>query len=74
MRVTAEKKQETRQRIVECARNLFNDLFERKPLSVVIQFFQEFFAFLLTLMTQTTLRNTTILLRKFSKRQLVLLQ
>lgn len=56
------------------ARNLFNDLFERKPLSVVIQFFQEFFAFLLTLMTQTTMRNTTILLRKFSKRQLVLLQ
>jgi hypothetical protein len=56
------------------ARNLFNDLFERKPLRVVLQFFQEFFAFLLTLMTQTTLRNTTILLRKFSKRQLTLLQ
>jgi hypothetical protein len=56
------------------ARNLFNDLFERKPLSIVIQFFQEFFAFLVTLMTQTTLTNTTILLRKFSKRQLALLQ
>ncbi len=56
------------------ARNLFNDLFERKPLRVVIQFFQEFFAFLLKLMAQTTLTNTTILLRKFSKRQLTLLQ
>jgi hypothetical protein len=56
------------------ARNLFNDLFERKPLSVVMQFFQEFFAFLLTLMNQATLTNTTILLRKFSKRQLALLQ
>ena len=56
------------------ARNLFNDLFERKPLSIVIQFFQEFFAFLLTLITQTTLTSTTILFRRFSKRQLALLQ
>lgn len=56
------------------ARNLFNDVFERKPLSVVIQFFQEFFAFILTLMNQTKQVNTTRLLHKFSKRQLVLLQ
>ncbi len=56
------------------ARNLFNDLFDRKPLRVVLRFFQEFFAFLLTVMTQTTLTNTTSLLRKLSKQQLALLQ
>jgi hypothetical protein len=56
------------------ARNLFNDLFERKPLCIVLEFFQEFFAFLLTLMSQPTLTDTTSLLRKFSKRQLALLQ
>lgn len=56
------------------ARNLFNDLFERKPLGIVLEFFQEFFAFLVTLMSQPTLTDTTRLFRKFSKRQLALLQ
>jgi hypothetical protein len=56
------------------ARNFFNDLFERKPLSIVLQFFQEFFEFILTLMNQIKQINTTNLLRKFSKRQLALLQ
>jgi hypothetical protein len=56
------------------ARNLFHDLFERHPLRVVIQFFQEFFAFFVTLIRQTALANTTNVLRKFSKKQLALLQ
>jgi hypothetical protein len=56
------------------ARHLFNDLFERKPLCVVLQFFQDLFTFLLALIRQTPMTDTTILLRKFSKKQLALLQ
>lgn len=55
------------------ARNRFQEVFDRHPLAVVTKFFQQLFGFLLTLVTQSSGREQTSLLRNFAQTQQVLL-
>lgn len=56
------------------ARQLFQEVCDRKPFSVVIRFFQCFFEFLGDLLSHKTLENGTSVFLKFSKQQHAVLQ
>jgi hypothetical protein len=56
------------------ARQLFQEVCDRKPFAVVIRFFHQFFAFLRDILTQQTLENGMAVFLKFSKQQHALLQ
>jgi hypothetical protein len=56
------------------ARQLFQEVCDRKPLAVVTRFFQQFFEFLVKLLSQGTLKNWTPVFLNFSKQQRALLQ
>lgn len=56
------------------ARQIFQDVCDRKPCSVVIRFFQHFFTFLGQVLSHTTLEDDMAIFLKFSKQQHALLQ
>ena len=56
------------------ARHLFQEVCDRKPLSVVTRFFQHLFEFLGHLLSQKTLDNPSAIFLTFSKQQGALLQ
>jgi hypothetical protein len=56
------------------ARNRMIDLLDRTPLAVILQFFQQFFQFLHTVLKQYAVDTTTQLFRSYAKRQTLLLQ
>jgi hypothetical protein len=56
------------------ARKTFHDLFDRQPFEIVKTFFQQFFAFLLSVISPPSLTNWTTRLLNFSHQQHVLLQ
>lgn len=56
------------------ARNRIIDLLERTPLSVVLQFFQQFFQFLFILLLQKSADMVTNVFRSYTKQQSLLLE
>jgi hypothetical protein len=56
------------------ARNRITDLLERRPLAVIMQFFQQFFQFLCTLLLQKTGDTTHKLFQTYARQQCLLLK
>jgi hypothetical protein len=56
------------------ARNRMIDVLERTPLSVVLQFFQQFFQFLFILLLQKSADTVTNVFRSYAKQQSLLLE
>lgn len=56
------------------ARNLFQDVLDRQPATIVAHFFRHLFEFLLNLITQPQVSNWTSLLRHFAHKQRIFLQ
>lgn len=60
--------------LVPKARNRIIDLLERTPLSVILQFFQQFFQFLFILLLQKSADTVTNVFRVYAKQQSLLLE
>ncbi len=56
------------------ARDRMTDLLERTPLIIITQFFQQFFHFVTTLLTQTTRDTVPILFQSYARQQCLLLK
>lgn len=56
------------------ARNRMIDLLERTPLPVILQFFQQFFQFLFTLLLQKSVDTVTCVFQRYARQQSLLLE